>query len=119
MITAETFHAAADLIAQPGGWCCYALGRDAGGHQLPGAQIRKAVSFCADGALMRVLGVVGYRHPTFVEASAIVRAATCIVHLAHWNDQRGRTQADVVALLRYCADYVAADDAAPGVALAA
>jgi hypothetical protein len=106
VVTSATFHAAADLLEQPGGWCRHAFGRDARGRRLPGVEIGSAVSFCSEGALMRVMGV-SYDHPAYKQALGVLEAVTGVADLPRWNDSLARQQAQVVALFRRAAQHLA------------
>ena len=96
--------AAANLLDRPGAWTQGTDARDATETSCE-PRADDAVSWCAAGAIMRVAedgdGV-------YVDARArlretLVRAEhECLIGL--WNDKRGRTQSQVVAMLRRAAE---------------
>ena len=97
--------AAADLLDRPGAWSPQALARNADGVCTSPYE-EDAVSWCATGALMRVsqeADIQDYR-------AARAQLAETLYESDHepdivdWNDAHGRTQAEVVAMLRRAAE---------------
>ena len=117
MTPAMVFRQAADHIEQPGGWTQGVFARDKDGDEV-GAESTRAVCRCAAGALQLVCGgnLIDCDMATSVLARAIyARAAVeysddygpALDTVAYWNDAEGRTQAEVVAMLRKLAKVAA------------
>lgn len=104
----EILNAAADLIEPEGAWTQGMFARKADGHST-GPILPEAVCFCAVGGLMRAAGGVGSLayHDAFNRLNAMARRAG-FMHVANWNDDTRRTQAEVVAALRQAAKLSAA-----------
>lgn len=83
----EKLKAARELVARPGGWTQEAFARDDEGQQTQ-SRSRDAVCWCAEGALKA-------SRSGFAEFDFLQKLLG--LPIAVWNDEPGRTQADVVA----------------------
>jgi hypothetical protein len=96
---------AAELVEK--GWTQGAYARDANG-QVVTTSSPNAVTFCASGAVFRAdydLNAGGARSDTFDAFAALYGKDTGISDaLAQWNDQPGRTVAEVAARFRKAAE---------------
>ena len=104
---AEVLRAAADLVEPEGAWTrgVYARGKD--GQQVD-PQSRRATCWCGVGAIIRAGGWDSvFRAEKFLRVAARYRSQDA---LPHWQDRKGRTQADVVAALRKAADLAEAGE---------
>lgn len=92
---------AADLLEEFG-WCQGAFARDPSGSPYF-ARDKEAVAFCARGALIRAGLALGLASNWADLAQAQITeqiSAAIFCRLDEWNDDPGRTKAEVVALLR-------------------
>lgn len=89
-----------ELLSAPGAWCQGAMARDQSGDGVPIGS-NAACRWCALGALTRCYGARGL--DAFLHAIDALRAHEQVRALGGvnlWNDRRGRTQEEVVALLK-------------------
>lgn len=96
---ADILDKAADLIEPEGAWTQCVLGRDARGGLLIGSELKRAVSFCAEGAIIRVAG----DRPETPQAFRALRSVIGKREIGYWNDHPRRKQAEVVAKVREAA----------------
>jgi hypothetical protein len=101
--------AARELLARPNGWTRRAYARDEANCEVPFNDPR-ACRFCSEGAIMRGAGPIpgigtgesrkyGDRVlETFRFLESIIPPVNGINNLARWNDQRRRSQRQVLAL---------------------
>lgn len=107
MKPSEILRKAADLIEPEGAWCQDHLGEKEG-NIIPTilnlnsrhADLSGACKLCAEGAM--IVAARG-EEPSLGEAFVAMRK-TIPVFVHEWNDDPDRTQAEVVAKLRECAD---------------
>lgn len=95
---ADVLDAAADLLEKPKAWTQFATAR-ASNRKPVSAVSDKAVCFCAGGAIVRAAGGVS-------QASNALRTLLFSLpegSIADFNDEKGRTQSEVVAALRAAA----------------
>lgn len=85
-----------ELLARDGGWTQNATARDASGKEVDEISV-EAVSFDLLGAMTRA--GVNARPGAIDQAMRRLHAAIGFNSLGDWNDERGRSQAEVVALL--------------------
>jgi hypothetical protein len=88
----EILFAAADLIEPEGAWTQRRFGS------------REAGCYCIMGALHQHRWDAGLEFDDGVRAPALYLEGFLGEIVAHWNDARGRTQAEVVAKLREAAE---------------
>lgn len=102
--------AVADLLEPEGAWCQVHWGEDVHGHAVS-ARSPKACRWCIEGAIQLVSH--SRDHSTFnkrgralqnVIGSLVWRDYEDGQPLWPWNDRRGRTQAEVIALVRRAAE---------------
>lgn len=102
----ELFEAAATHVAS--GWCQGVSARR--GNVSCAFDHDFATCFCAAGAIAKAAHAAdpqGWRElysAALAHANTRVRLSDPKLHLMSWNDHQWRTQADVVALLRECAE---------------
>lgn len=96
---ADILTAAADLIAPEGGWTQGTFARDSEGKQT-GWRDPEAACFCVSGAIARANGGLWTAWNAF-DAYCRKRGFR---HMAEFNDEPRRTQAEVVAALRQAAE---------------
>lgn len=101
LTVAEVLDGAADLLTPEGAWTQGRMARRQTGHTAWSLFDDSAVCFCAIGAMIRVSGSYepDLKEEAFAEALGFASAS----RLASWNDDPGRTQAEVVAKLREAA----------------
>ena len=85
-----------ELLSQPGAWTQGAMGRNRFNEPV---QPRIACKWCIVGAMY--FCEVGYSDDRKLKLISKVNKAGFTV-IAQWNDARGRTQAEVVAMLKEC-----------------
>lgn len=101
---AEIADRAADVLEEFD-WCWGDLALDANGEATQ--EVADGVEFCAMGAIRRALYDLG--HDPWGESAAVVERMVfkelgiADGWLSQWNDERGRTKAEVVALFRAAA----------------
>jgi hypothetical protein len=101
VLTVSALRDARKLLSQPCAWTQGSYARDARGSSIRASE-PGACSWCVQGALFKVLGVVG-SIPTSdvrqVQAPLLQHAGVIdTADLWCWNDQPGRTQNEVLAL---------------------
>jgi hypothetical protein len=97
--------AAADLIEPEGCWTQGTSYRDGQGRAVDGCDPSVVVSRCMNGAIGTVSGLdFRLTGPAYSILEGVVGRDT-----AFWNDEPGRTQAEVVAALRKAAALAAAE----------
>jgi len=101
LLTVSALKDARALLSQPGAWTQGFYARDSRGASIRASE-PSACSWCIQGALFKVLGVVGS-----IPTSDVRRVQTPLLQHAGvtdtaelwcWNDQPGRTQDEVLAL---------------------
>lgn len=96
--TAEVLEAAADLLSKPGAWTQGALGRKEDGSPIcDPAELSTASCYCMAGALWVANGLAG----PWSAFDALLEGPRN--NTGSWNDDRSRTQAEVVEALRAAA----------------
>lgn len=101
MKPSELLHAAGDLVARPGGWTQGSYARDKNGNTsveyYTGSQEEASVCWCAKGAILRIAS----EHFACTNAAEwYIRQILGFSNLIAWNDEKGRTQEEVVTLFR-------------------
>lgn len=101
LTVSEVLSKAADLIEPEGAWTQGAFARTAK-ERAVGPEESPAVCWCLAGALMRAAPNAGatIRNDTLGRCRSAVAEVIGMGNLASWNDDRKRTQAQVVAALR-------------------
>jgi hypothetical protein len=105
MKPSEILSKAADLIEPNGCWAQGAYALDAAGKQV-GSSVDRACCFCASGAIAHASGYpLGDDAAEEAEEIAwdMLRRVIGRGYIEEWNDEAGRTQAEVVAALRQAA----------------
>ncbi len=95
---------AADLLEKPGAWTQGAYARGKSGRKV--STRKTAVCFCAVGAIDAVIGkpTIGIEgHWEALRMVTFAAIGTREANVAEWNDEPGRTQAEVVAAFRRAA----------------
>jgi hypothetical protein len=89
----EVLESAAELLAQPDRWTQYAFARDQFGNEVS-PRDQRAVAF-------DIVGAIKHVSPSFDAAERIIEMMPYVdgKSPSEWNDQVGRTQAEVVAKL--------------------
>jgi hypothetical protein len=95
----EILHRAADLIEEFG-WCQGAYSQCEHGH--PYCEEHPLGSHCAEGAIMQGLADLGSSALYAETVASLERRVGCA--LPRWNDQPGRTKAEVISFLRETAE---------------
>lgn len=95
MTTVEVLKAARSLLSEPDRWTQGTYARDADGKAVPPSD-PAAVCFCIHGAILHVA-------PSYPDMQTRLEAVKALadslwVSLVMFNDKRGRTQREVVAL---------------------
>ena len=80
------------------GWCQGCSARDAAGECV-GATDRRAVAWCLDGAFMACGVAHGVSRADCSLCSSFASVGIEADAISGWNDTKGRTQAEVLALL--------------------
>lgn len=111
MSARATLLAAADLLERPGAWTQNVFARNSGGENV-GVRHDSAACWCAMGAIRRIGG--GAQTPATRDAVSALEtmlsdgarnvSSDDDVWIPKWNDAEGRTQAEVVAMFRRCAE---------------
>jgi hypothetical protein len=83
-----------ELLSRPGAWCQGTACRDSTGRP---CEDKKAVSWCIIGALIHCFPKWKDRAKRHEDLTRVG-----VIHKSDWNDARGRTQAEVVAMLKEC-----------------
>lgn len=103
MKPSEILSAAADLIEPEGAWTQGANARLRNALGQPtGASDPKAACWCAFGAMLRKTSAPSLN--PFYAATGYAEKVIDGVNLRCWNDEKGRTQAEVVSALRKAAE---------------
>ena len=92
MDTLEVLVKARGLLAKPESWIQGGLSETAAGDPVP-IEDERAVCFCLDGALMVASGVM------MVTDAYRAMGFSSVAELWVWNDEEGRTHAEVLARL--------------------
>lgn len=83
------------FLLKPGGWTKGRLARDKKGREVP-VTSRRAVSFCAVGAICRVLKIDSQILGQGTPAHDLLLPGTGETFVVDFNDKKGRTQAQVL-----------------------
>jgi hypothetical protein len=100
---ADVLARAADLIEPEGRWTQGESARTSTGDGLVDALADEAVCWCAAGAVSRAAGETGDMYGNAMRALSDYLKLRSYPLITEWNDNLGRTQAEVVAALRSAA----------------
>lgn len=99
----EILNAAADLLEKPGAWTQGTFARSEDGQRVD-MWSQEAKCFCVGAAIQRIEG--RHRYGAWNRFDGLTRQRG-FRHMAEWNDDPKRTQAEVVATLRQAAERAA------------
>lgn len=97
----------ADLLEPEGAWCQGVYARDIYGSPVLQPDNAAAYSRCLDGAMLAVSGCLAFTvrlNSRYRAMQDALRVALNSRNYVEWQDSSTRTQAEVVALLRDCAE---------------
>jgi hypothetical protein len=106
MKPSEVLAKAADLIEPEGAWRQGYYARDGAGRDCD-AHDPSAICWCAVGSIERSVPICNY--DDLDEAERFLTRALGGAYVPHWNDAKGRTQAEVVSALRKASELAKAE----------
>lgn len=106
----DILNAAADLIEPEGAWTVEAEARNAAGQDIDVLDLDDSeddtnpVCWCAGGAIFKAANKLGNNRSLASSALRFLESSLGVASVPAWNDEPGRTQAEVVAALRKAAE---------------